>query len=42
MKTFISIMSYLREELRHEGLFIGKKHSRTDKQFIRRELKQLM
>lgn len=35
-------MEYLREELVHEGLFIGKKHSRSEKMFIRRELRNLI
>lgn len=42
METFVSVMQYLREELPHVGLFVGRKHTRFDKQYIRRELKSLI
>lgn len=41
MKTFLSIMEYLRDELRHEELFVGKRHTRYQKMVIRRALRQL-
>lgn len=42
MKTFISVMRYLHEELPHEGYFVGNQHTRLDRMYIRRCLRELI